>query len=62
MVAAAAAGSAYKFVVFYLYVVTPLLMGGAEEIKPHTYGGARANHANRTSDVEFGARDALKER
>ena len=37
-------------------------MGDAEESKPHTYGGARANHANRTSEVEFGARDALKER
>ena len=61
MVAAAAAGSAYKVVGLFI-CVTPFLIGGAEESKPHTYGGARANQANRTSDVEFGARDALKER
>ena len=61
MVAAAAAGSAYKFVV-YLYVVTPFLMGGAEESKTNTYGGARANQANRTSEVEFGAREARSDR
>ena len=36
--------------------------GGGTAVLVHTYGGARANQAKRTSDVEFGARDALKER
>ena len=39
-----------------------LSAGGGTAVLVHTYGGARANHANRTSEVEFGARDALKER
>ena len=38
------------------------VLSGGTVVPVHTYGGARANQAKRTSDVEFGARDALKER